>query len=341
MLSVRLLFIQRNGAFRIVNNKQMTQKPNSIYIRPPREIIDGIPVFSEFDRYIKNYEKIASNHLASMASGNNNPYMTTEQIDDSELVTRKAICQHVPAGKRILDAGVGLGGLLAPLQNYQRFGVDVSLGYLSKARQQGIHVTLTKLEDLPYLDGYFDAVVSCDVLEHVLYLDQAVNQILRVLKPGGILVVRVPNLENLESYLDDAQSYTFSHVRQFGLESLRLYFERAFGLKYIEHEYAGYAFNIAAQLKIKLPSSKDNIRTALDKNESAPADLEIIRNAISITEEELVDAVISLRDNHPVTFKRLAPGLINPIEINIVFKKPVEPVVNEVRSEHITPKSPC
>ena len=55
---------------------------------------------------------------------------------------------------------------------------------------------------MPYEDGFFDAIVACDVLEHVIDLNECCRQILRVLKPGGVLIVRVPFKEDLSPYLE-------------------------------------------------------------------------------------------------------------------------------------------
>ena len=48
-------------------------------------------------------------------------------------------------------------------------------------------------EKLPFPDDYFDLVLSHEVLEHVQDDQQAINEILRVLKPGGRLILFVPN----------------------------------------------------------------------------------------------------------------------------------------------------
>jgi SAM-dependent methyltransferase len=57
------------------------------------------------------------------------------------------------------------------------------------------------LTSLPYPDASFDRALCLDVLEHLTYEDQprALAELARVLKPGGVLFVSVPNLAHLQS----------------------------------------------------------------------------------------------------------------------------------------------
>jgi len=196
------------------------------YVKPPLEVIDGIPVFSAHDRYVENYKKIASDHLSAMQPGSDNPFIENELWIRLDQSTRDLINKYVADGACILDVGVGLGRVLGPLDRLQRYGVDISHDYLQKARQNNIEVAFSRIEDMPYEDGFFDAVVTCDVLEHVIDLHACTTQILRVLKPGGHLIVRVPYKEDLKVYLQEGLPYEFIHLRNFDEHSIRLYFQK-------------------------------------------------------------------------------------------------------------------
>uniref|UniRef100_UPI004048783B class I SAM-dependent methyltransferase n=1 Tax=Algoriphagus sp. TaxID=1872435 RepID=UPI004048783B len=101
-------------------------------------------------------------------------------------------------GDKILDVGVGLGRLLSKIdKNVRKYGVHISLSYLKEAKQKGIEVLKSKIEELPYLDDTFDIIITTDVLEHVFDLNLCVHQIKRVLKAGGLVLVRVPNEKDL------------------------------------------------------------------------------------------------------------------------------------------------
>lgn len=197
------------------------------YAVEPRKFVDGIPVFSAVDRYVENYQQIASDHMEVVESGEaDNPFIEGELWRILEESTRRLLLQHVPAGAHILDVGVGLGRLIGPLRQYQRFGIDISMDYLGQARRSGIEVAFARIEDMPYANDYFDAVLVCDVLEHVLDLNQCCSEILRVLKPDGLLIVRVPYREDLSGYLSESNVYEYVHLRNFDEHSIRLFFER-------------------------------------------------------------------------------------------------------------------
>ena len=100
-----------------------------------------------------------------------------------------------PQGKKVLDVGCG-GGLLAEefarLLGCQVTGIDPSEPSLATARkhaqQSGLDITYQSGvgEHLPFADACFDVVVCCDVLEHVNDVAQVIQEISRVLIPGGI-----------------------------------------------------------------------------------------------------------------------------------------------------------
>jgi ubiquinone/menaquinone biosynthesis C-methylase UbiE len=142
-------------------------------------------------------------------------------------------------GDKILDIGVGLGRILSRIETkVEKFGVDISMRYLKEAHNKGINVCLSKIEELPYQDNFFDMVVSTDVLEHVFDLHTCISQIMRVLKPGGIVIVRVPFREDLTAYLS-YDKYKFVHVRSFDEASLLLSFTRLSNALHMETNYAG------------------------------------------------------------------------------------------------------
>ena len=104
-------------------------------------------------------------------------------------------------------------------------------------------------EKLPYLDGYFDCLVSTDVLEHVKNLHQTISESLRVLKAGGLLIIRVPIDEDLNPYLADDYPFEFSHLRSFSKASLYLTFTRIFRTDVIEF----VPTHVFSDIKLKWP----------------------------------------------------------------------------------------
>jgi ubiquinone/menaquinone biosynthesis C-methylase UbiE len=107
-----------------------------------------------------------------------------------------AILKHSQPESRILDCGCGTGITTAWLHQKRPNirGVDFSSAFIEKARSRGNYFEVMDLMRLEYPDSHFDLVCSADALEHVPGLSQAISEMLRVLKPGGVMVVQTPNL---------------------------------------------------------------------------------------------------------------------------------------------------
>ena len=114
----------------------------------------------------------------------------------------------VGAGTSVIDVGCGAGR--HSFEAYRR-GADVVAfdqsvedlndvdAILQAMAEQGEAPAGAKAEavkgdalDLPYEDGTFDCVIASEILEHVPADDSAIDELVRVLKPGGRLAVTVP-----------------------------------------------------------------------------------------------------------------------------------------------------
>lgn len=97
-------------------------------------------------------------------------------------------------GKLILDAGCGHGHFSKDwLKANNIIGVDLSLNMLQMARKSGIKVYQSDVLRLPFAENEFDIVFSPEVIQHIESVDSFVTELLRVLKPGGILVLSSAN----------------------------------------------------------------------------------------------------------------------------------------------------
>lgn len=298
-----------------------TDKDNAdIYAREPESVHDGIPIFSKRDAYVENYEKIASDHVSQISATQENPFMEEELWVSLEASTREYIQRHVTKGSRILDVGVGLGRLLEPLTEYERYGVDISLDYLSIARRRGIEVALAKIEELPYKVGFFDAIVVCDVLEHVFDLNYCCEKILTCLRPGGVLIVRVPFKEDLGVYLNEDLPYEFIHLRSFDEASLRLHFQKIFGLQFLEAAPTTPYLQGTPRLKLRLLPEKS--RAKLAQMAAGRPELMPVASALQVSEEAFQAWIYDLKDNSKALFKDVSEDLILGIELNAAFVKP-------------------
>jgi ubiquinone/menaquinone biosynthesis C-methylase UbiE len=115
----------------------------------------------------------------------------------------RRICElvraHLPC-EAFLDAGCGDGRYLAALADelpHRRAGLDLSERILETARARvDADFRQGNLEALPFADGEFDLVLCSQVIEHVLDPDAAAAELVRVLRPGGTLVVSTDNARN-------------------------------------------------------------------------------------------------------------------------------------------------
>jgi SAM-dependent methyltransferase len=112
----------------------------------------------------------------------------------AKLAAVRRYLDALPDGTRVLDAGCGEGILVEEYAGRLAIsGVDAN--YES---ERVAHASLTRL---PFPDGSFDRALCLDVLEHLSYADQpgALDELFRVLRSGGELLVSVPNLAHLQS----------------------------------------------------------------------------------------------------------------------------------------------
>jgi SAM-dependent methyltransferase len=107
------------------------------------------------------------------------------------------IRRHIPRGGSVLDAGCGFGEWVQVLESngYKGTGVDYSATLISRLQEayptgSWIH---SDIRNVPVSDGNFDGVISWGVIEHdEAGPDAALREFHRILRPGGIAIVSVP-----------------------------------------------------------------------------------------------------------------------------------------------------
>jgi SAM-dependent methyltransferase len=98
-------------------------------------------------------------------------------------------------GQRVLDVGCGVGVYTAAFlrETSRVFGIEVERERALEARERAEGVSQAVGERLPFPDGAFDLVFSHEVLEHVADDRACAAEMVRVARPGGRIVIFVPN----------------------------------------------------------------------------------------------------------------------------------------------------
>ncbi|OYV01739.1 MAG: hypothetical protein CFE45_03540 [Burkholderiales bacterium PBB5] len=102
---------------------------------------------------------------------------------------------HGLQGAQVLELGSGLGHNLRQLAPHNRVrGVDGLAEAAARASAQGIPTLCANLDQpLPLPDACADWVLCLDVLEHLVAPEQALREAVRLLRPGGRVVINLPN----------------------------------------------------------------------------------------------------------------------------------------------------
>ena len=100
----------------------------------------------------------------------------------------------------VLDIGCGPGITVEHLaRKYSQIvGVDLSIGMVKECvtlygKMGSAHFSSGRIEELPFISECFDAVICMGVVEYIEDDYRAVNELRRVLKPGGSVIITLPN----------------------------------------------------------------------------------------------------------------------------------------------------
>lgn len=125
-----------------------------------------------------------------------------------------AIRTHFPAARTVLDLGCGTGGVAAHLRRTlpgtEMTASDLLEAGLSRARRRldGVRLVQMDARSLPF-EEEFDVIGAFDMLEHVDEDEAVIAEMFRAVRPGGGVIVTVPQHRFLWSEIDE-----FSHHKR-------------------------------------------------------------------------------------------------------------------------------
>jgi methionine biosynthesis protein MetW len=162
----------------------------------------------------------------------------SQSIEQNDIVRNEILRDIIKnivktPGQNLLDVGCGNGHLLAPFVPFHNcYGVDLVESSLLIAKSKGIATYYTNLEKetLPFQSNFFDLTVCSEVIEHICNTDNLLNELNRVIRKNGYLILTFPNVNQPISWLAQivfdfppvySARYKSPHVRDFTLRIIK------------------------------------------------------------------------------------------------------------------------
>jgi ubiquinone/menaquinone biosynthesis C-methylase UbiE len=112
------------------------------------------------------------------------------------FVTRSAGRTSADVGNRLLDVGCGAGwsSFLFAQSGHQVTGIDLNANAFEPPATEGLRLMEGSVLQLPFSDASYDVVAAYNTLEHIPEPQRALQEMLRVCRPSGLICVVGPNL---------------------------------------------------------------------------------------------------------------------------------------------------
>jgi len=175
--------------------------------------------------------RCATLFTSDAACGTYDDYYNAENLEVPQFLAKRLddiVAAFAPArrGGRLLDVGFGSGELLeaARRAGWAVSGVEVALPAVEQARRRGVDAFHGTLHDAPFEAGSFDVVVASEIFEHICDVRPLLDDVARVLRPGGLLWATTPHSRGLSARLLGASWSVVSppeHVQLFSIAGMR------------------------------------------------------------------------------------------------------------------------
>lgn len=161
---------------------------------------------------------------------------------------RELIEKHHPQRGRLLDIGCSGGWFLDVMEGWECYGNEIVASVGEIARQHhGDRIFLGFFEDYPLKQGYFDVITLQDVFDHLREPVATLERCYRMLKPGGLVVIKVHNISCLYAKICGKSFYAVvppTHLFYYDRRTLDLLLSKT-GFRLVESRF------IAHRLKLK------------------------------------------------------------------------------------------
>lgn len=120
-------------------------------------------------------------------------FLTNIDSSDEKYQAVYREVQKCHDGARILDVGCGKGRYLKKLRlefpQHKFYGMDISSRVMEYIDDKSIALKITSMQCMDFPDDLFDVVYAAESLEHAILIKEAIREMVRVLKEGGVLVI--------------------------------------------------------------------------------------------------------------------------------------------------------
>lgn len=154
---------------------------------------------------------------------------------------RNIITSKMTSGK-ILDIGCNAGYFLDVMDGFDCYGIERSNAGLVARERYGDKVFVGIFEDYKSPDFLFDCITMQDVLDHVTDPIEVLKKCNGLLKPGGLLIVKVHDMDSLYARVMGMEYYAFippGHLSYFNKESINIALNTA-GFEVDSYKYMGH-----------------------------------------------------------------------------------------------------
>jgi 2-polyprenyl-3-methyl-5-hydroxy-6-metoxy-1,4-benzoquinol methylase len=157
------------------------------------------------------------------------------------------IRSRFPVPGRLLDIGCSRGWFLDVMQGWECHGNEIVTPDALAAREHhGDRIVNSAFEDYPMRENYFDVITMQDVFDHMRDPMQALEKCHRMLRPGGLIVIKVHNISCLYAKLTGRNFYAVippSHLFYYNASTLNRALSKS-GFQGVESKFIGHLLKV-------------------------------------------------------------------------------------------------
>ena len=173
----------------------------------------------------------------------------------------KLVRSYHPTPGKILDIGCSRGWFFDEMTGWECYGTEISSRDATAARERGnATIFVGAFEEMPEREAFFDVITMQDVLDHLIDPLESLKRVIRQLKPGGTLLIKVHDFSCLYARLSGSRFYAIippSHLFYYTRPGLRKLVELA-GFEPVAARHIGNRLQIKT---VFLRLARDNTKS--------------------------------------------------------------------------------